>query len=240
MGQIHTSSIGRIRLPVLVTVVLLAAVLLVAVSLVLLRSHAVSGVPEDVRFDVVDRQELGGGIMRLTLRVRLNRPVSTDVLRAIAAKLKASESRLYNNRYNIFIFYYLPGMRTSGTAWALSHFTPELEVEINGLSPAEYASLSQPEVQPGQSIVGVWLDESPFVASRITIYKEGERLYLNQKFKDGSGHSEEVTSTDTPRGTKFQTSRMSGAGEYYLMDQTGDLQLWDNDGPGDTAKSVRR
>jgi hypothetical protein len=57
---------------------------------------------------------------------------SVEVLRAIATQLKNSDAHTYERT---FIVYYLPGMEIGSLAWATSHFDPELQVRIIGVTP---------------------------------------------------------------------------------------------------------
>ena len=119
---------------------------------------------------------------------------------------------------------------------------PDLKAQIDGLAPPDYVVLSKPmELRPGQTLIGSWLDESAFLGSRITIYQEAGRVYVNNRYKDGSGRSEEVTASDSPRGRQFQTQkqRTGTSGERYVLLTDGNLELRDNDGPVFTAKRLK-
>jgi hypothetical protein len=86
-------------------------------------------IPNGVIYTII-RTEVVPGIKR-SLDIRLNRTVSEEVLRAIATKLKNSDHGTYERT---FISYYLPGMKVGSGAWATSHFDPDLEICILGVS----------------------------------------------------------------------------------------------------------
>ena len=89
-------------------------------------------IPDDMSYSIIDSTAIAG--IKRSLDVRLNKRVTEDTLRAIALKLKSQDSRDYDRT---FITYYLPGMTVGAGAWATTHFTPDLEVKILGLSTEE-------------------------------------------------------------------------------------------------------
>ena len=97
------------------------------------------------------------------------------------------------------------------------------------------------ELRPGQKLIGAWLDETPFIASRITIYEDNGHVYLNHKYMDGSGRSEEVSVNENALGSRFRTQqqRRGPEGVYCLLSANGHLQLRDNEGLISTAKRLK-
>lgn len=70
---------------------------------------------------------------KLTTSLQLNNRLSEDSLKLIANEIKVG-----NPQYDrIFIFYYLKGEKSSGMAWATSHFSPDLEINILGSTEQE-------------------------------------------------------------------------------------------------------
>src|ERR1039457_4223586 len=93
------------------------------------RARVVVPIPNDVSYTII-KADLMPGIKR-DLDIRLNRKVSEEVLRAIATELKNYDQHTYERT---FIGYYLPGMDVGSGAWATSHFDPDLEICILGVS----------------------------------------------------------------------------------------------------------
>ena len=102
-----------------------------------------SGIPDDVTWRIVGSMEpalYGGG----NYRVRLNKPVSEEVLRAIGKEVKSQHVDTYlfedspTGRYQsesatVRVWFYLPEMSTQDVAWGEARFTPDNEtVEIWG------------------------------------------------------------------------------------------------------------
>jgi len=196
-------------------------------------SPHMASIPADVSYFIIDSDILPG--VKRSLDVRLNKKVSEDTLRAIALKLKSQDSREYERT---FICYWLPGMEVGSGAWATTHFNPELEVRIQGLTAEEEkAQLAEPP-PANWEVIGRWLDESAFVGSRITIFRERGNLYVGEKYKDGSGHNERVVERTSSLGRRFDPLERSSSGDHYIIDQRGNLQIRDDQGLISTAKKI--
>ncbi|MFH1374955.1 MAG: hypothetical protein ABII79_14320 [bacterium] len=173
--------------------------------------------------------------MKRSLEVQLNKKVSEETFRAIALELKSRDSQDYDRT---FITYYLPGMRVGTGAWATTHFDPDLEVRILGLTAEEETRLATEPAPANRKVIGRWLDESPYVGSRITIFREGGKLYIEQKFKDGSSLKMELLEKRSPLGRRFDKLEGSSTGDHWVIDSHGNLQMRDNDGLIETAKKI--
>jgi hypothetical protein len=84
-------------------------------------------IPSDVRFEILEEDTLGN--IKRMLTVTLSRKVQPEALRSIAKKLKDNAKTNYERT---FIEYYLPSDDVQGSAWATSHFNPDLQVSILG------------------------------------------------------------------------------------------------------------
>ena len=162
-----------------------------------------------------------------SIDVRLNKKVSKQDLRSIAEKLKKSEKKKYER---IFIAYYLPNMKVGSGAWATSHFNPKLKIEILGLTLEEEAKATQQAKSNSTGAVGIWMDDRPYIGATITIRRKAGKLYLETKYKDGSGSNEEMTETKSGSGIKLVEKGGNSHGEYYILDKNKDLHAGGNEG----------
>jgi hypothetical protein len=190
-------------------------------------------IPTDVSFSIIDSSTLPS--IKRRLDVRLNKKVSEQNLRAIALKLKGQDAQVYDRT---FIFYYLPGMTVSAGAWATTHFTPDLEVRILGLTAEDENKLATQPEPANREIIGRWLDETPLIGSRVTIFREKGKLFIEQIFKDGSNHKTELVERKSPLGRRFDKVESSSAGDHWVLGSNGDLQVRDNDGLIATAMKI--
>ena len=88
-----------------------------------------SKIPSDITYTVINETKLPR--IKRSVDIRLNRPVSEATLTTIAAEIKSSDSGDYERT---FIGYYLPEMQVGAGCWATSHYNPDLDVQILGLS----------------------------------------------------------------------------------------------------------
>ncbi|MFH0946109.1 MAG: hypothetical protein V2A76_12995 [Planctomycetota bacterium] len=191
-------------------------------------------IPSDVSYSIISWSTRSD--FKRSLDVRLNKRVSQQTLRAIALKLKDQDSKEYDNT---FILYYLPGMAVGSGAWATTHFNPTLKVKILGLTADEHTRLVEQPVPPGRKIIGSWLDETPMVGRRITIYEAGGKLFLEWTVGDGGTIKHDIVEKRSPLGRRFDKVGGSSFGDHWVLGADGDLQIRDDDGLITTAKSIR-
>ena len=89
-------------------------------------------------------------------------------------------------------------------------------------------------------VIGKWLEENPYLGrSRITIFGKDGKFFMENKYKDGSVGQKEMVEMNSKKGRVFQREEGGGdAGEFYLIDKQGNLQLWDEEGIIWTAKKI--
>ena len=89
----------------------------------------------------------------------------------------------------------------------------------------------------GTEAVGVWLDEIP--GDRITIFKEGGQLRMEYMLlREGLTLRLPLTESQSPYGRHFEDASME-ASEFYVIDQQGNLQIWDPYGLIATARKIK-
>ena len=106
-----------------------------------------------------------------------------------------------------------------------------------GSHPKKAKALERPPASANRSrsIVGNWLDETPFTLVRgMTIYREKGKLYMDQRFEDGSGGPVELVQIRH----RFKEKGKQDSEDYYVIDAHGNLQLRDQEGLITTAKKV--
>ena len=195
-------------------------------------SVACGATPSDVTYTIISDNSLFR--IKRSVDVRLDRKVSKEVLRSLAIELRNADKGEYQRT---FIVYYLPGMTVGAGGWATTHFNPELEVRILGLTAEEEKVRSQAQ-SPSREQLGVWVDNRPFMGT-ISIFREGGKLLVEKKYKDGSTSKKEVVEKPSRRGRRFEEKEGAAFGEYFLIDRQGKLQLWDEDGHITTAERLR-
>lgn len=201
---------------------LLFALPLVAIYQCGLCAAPVSG---DVTYAVISDKE--NQHFKRNIDVRLNKKVSEDVLRTIAMELKNKKKQHFDRT---FIFYYLPDQTVGSGAWATTHFDPALEVAILGLTESDERKLASELNSEGRNVVGVWVDESPYAGSVITLFRKDNTLHLARRFTDGSGFETKMIEDKVKGGTKLVEVGGNPHDEYYFLDNSGDLHAGGENG----------
>lgn len=119
-----------------------------------LQAQASAAIPTQVTYEIISENIIPG--IKKDIDVRLSERVSEDDLRSIAMKLKNADPSRYQR---IFIGYYLPGMEVGAGGWATTHFNPNIEVRILGLTMDQEMVLTEPPNDTSREIIGVWLEK---------------------------------------------------------------------------------
>jgi len=188
---------------------------------------------QGIEFSIIEISTLQS--LKRTVSVRLNQRVSEDVLHIMAQEL-------YVPGYDrTFILYLLPHMKIGEEiCWATTHFNPDLEIRVLGLTPEQLEILvampSTVVIPPGE-LIGKWFWEVGELSRRITIYQKRGVLYMEQMFLDGSNSNEELIEKASSQGRRFEEYGASW-GEYYLLDHHGDLHMGDEEGLFETFQKL--
>ena len=181
-------------------------------------------IPVDIKYSIISKNTLLNE--KRSLDIRINKRVSKNVLRAIALKLKAQDSKSYKRT---FISYYLPGMKINSGSWASTHFNPSLEVKIYGMSKDQYNEIRKlPKVKIGEKIIGNWLDKS-LPQGKITIYTKNGKLFIRKTYKDGSVSNDECKKYKVGRQVRIK-KKTDKLGDFFVIDKKGYLWHGDNEG----------
>ncbi len=162
-----------------------------------------------------------------SLDVRLSKKVSERELRSLAYELKNSDPTTYERT---FIGYYLPNMTIDEGSWATTHFNPNLDVRVLGFSIKQERAVREVQYDRSRQTLGTWLDETPG-GWGTTMFRLNGQLYRENVYRDGSrGSVSELVSHTKGTQTVLFDKQRSDAGEFYWIDDQGNLQMWDSEG----------
>ena len=208
--------------------------LLFIITILIFSSSVMAKTFDGVDYTIIDATRMRN--IKCSLDIRLDKKVSKDVLRKLALKLRDDESKSYDR---MFITYYLPDMTPGTGAWATSHFNPNLEVKILGLTTEEEKKLKNNTTSSTGSVIGKWLDDSPYLGGTTIIMRENGKINLTQTFKDGSVLKKEMTEKRQGSRTRYNEKGGSSHGEYYLIESGGTLGLYDGMGLIKTLRPIK-
>jgi hypothetical protein len=185
--------------------------------------------PDDINkvvdYKIINETE-NHNFSKANIDIRLSEKVNKEELSALANSLRKDRKSFKR----LWIAYYLPDMKVGSGAWGTTHFTPELEVKILGLTAEEEEKMANAVKSISRDVVGIWMDDRPYVGATVTIYRENQKLYLESKYKDGSGSIEEMIESQSTGGTKLVEKGGNPYGEYFVLDKNGKLQVVGDNG----------
>jgi len=178
----------------------------------------------EIQYTIINEEKFLN--IKISLDIRLESEVNKEDIIKIANELRKDGRRDYQR---VFINYYLPGMEVGSGAWALSHFNPNLEVQIMGLTKEEKTQLLEKTNLSKSNLIGRWIDRSPYTSGVITISRNANVLEISKKYKDGSESSKKLLEKIV-NGQKRWIEEGNTFGEYYILNNDGNLSIYDTEG----------
>ena len=102
--------------------------------------------------------------------------------------------------------------------------------------PTSAPTLAARHKETRREFIGKWFDDDPGVKEFITIYRELGQLRMEYRSRHGANLFDfPIVESRSARGRRFQES---GAFQFYIIDDRGDLQIWDTLGLITTARKI--
>ena len=124
-------------------------------------------------------------------------------------------------------------MEIGSGAWATSHYNPFLQINIMGASKTQEDRLKN-EISNADNVIGKWYCGFSGLEHNIVFVKDGDILIAKLKFMDESEKEEVLIQKSNGR----YDIKSNKHGEYYVLNSSGDLELWDTQGKFTTAKKI--
>lgn len=177
--------------------------------------------------------EVKGNVKR-TVEVELSSRMDEESLVALAEKIyELSNAKVERT----FIMYRLAN-GGDGSAWATTHYNPDLKVNIVGATASDYERIKNTNVSEGE-VLGSWM-VSRGMDSKITAYKKDGQVYIRELYNIGPLYKEDPVyeSTELDEGIKLQSENDKDHNEYYIINKKGDLEFWSDNGNYYTAQKI--
>lgn len=167
------------------------------------------------------------------LYVRLDKKYHKSSLKLIAYRIRRKWVRYDSFR----IFFYLPGdSPEKDMAWATSQFRPQhIETIINGRSLEEDNTISKKVKSTKGKVLAQWDDSKLSIVFLLT--KKQDSFYMLFLFKAGGSAVYKITKQKTPYGDRL--NYQNSHGEYFVIEQNGDLGSYGINGKFSEAKRIR-
>lgn len=178
------------------------------------------------KFTII-KEDKNERLKKVNIDVRLDKEISKTELKKIGLKIK--EERPDFNKF--WIFYYLTEHKIGNGAWAITHFKPELEIEILGAT--EEASKEMNEKKVTGTILNIWIDNDAIMPNKIYLVNENDKLfiktvYAKNKYSDATEIIKEIS--EVKKSGQVRYNYENNHGEYYIVEKNENLGLYDNEG----------
>ncbi len=167
-----------------------------------------------------------------TIYLELQEKVTEKDLENIAYKQKEK----YSNFTTLFIFYHLKGQDTNDVAWATTHFTPELSVNIIGTTIEDD---KKPEPKITGNIINEWYDNNPITNAKIFLVEENGKKVIKTLYLKTKKIVVEKISIKKQKNGLLRYNYKNKHKEYYLVEKNGNLSLYDKAGKFREYKKVK-
>jgi len=167
--------------------------------------------------------------------VRLARKPSKDELLVITREIQ-SQARAPR----AVIWFGLGDGNPKSNPWAAADCNPETKVEIRGhTAESEAELLRRPLPANATDVIGRWIEDAG-EGKLYTIYRRGDSLWLDSaRSPDSSGIQQELVELGRGGLWRFQRKEFSRAGDRYVVNGYGDLEIGDGEGLLLVARRVR-
>lgn len=181
-------------------------------------------IPTDLTYNILEETS-NKALSKCNLDLQLSRKINKNELTALANKLRSTRDQ-YNH---LWIFYTLEGMKVGSGAWATTHFTPDLKVEILGATAEEEKELNKLSKNvDGGTTIGQWFEQQATSATYV-YYEKNNKFYMKTIFKDKSSMESEIKKTKVKNGLRLNDIGNTH-GEYFLIASNGNLEFYNKEG----------
>lgn len=173
--------------------------------------------------------------IKLILDIRLKNKISEEQLRQLALALKGKEHNKYER---VFIFWFLPGMEIDAGAWATTHFKPNLEVRILGVTIEEEKELTASDEKRKGFVAGKWFDNS-IIGGKYTLMNNNGTITMYIDFADGSNLDEEMVESFQSNLLRYDDKDENDHREYDIINSNGELAIYGSSGLSRTLQVLK-
>ncbi len=168
---------------------------------------------QEALYTIVSDEQRGSIIRKVN--VELPARINKAQLEQLAYKIKNSDNTSYERT---LIMYRIAGEK-SVAAWATTHFDPDLEVRLLGLSSDKYKELLNTKIAVEGEIIGKWISPNGFGDHIIVFYKKNNKYFMQNFYVDAILKPDELSKN----GNAYRF-RDTDEKTYYVVDRNNDLE----------------
>jgi hypothetical protein len=159
---------------------------------------------------------------RRYVAVVMSRRIMETEIERIADAVRAKEKMAFDKT---IVNFYLPGMKLGQGAWAIASYNPARKIQIVGLRLDEEETAAAEAAADPRRLIGVWLTAPPAAPGRLTLYRDGVKIFAERRLRDGSKSVEELTESRDKRSRRFEP--LSGGTQAFVITPDGAMELRD-------------
>lgn len=152
---------------------------------------------------------------------RLNDTELADVSKAIRADTKFKADKT-------FIGFRVEG-QTEKTYWANASFDPDYRASLIGVSAQEFQTLQAMDLKAYPNRIGSWLRDGA-LGHVMVLYKQKDKYAIDSVFASGGKNTQHYVGKKLPDGVLRLDDPESDFNEHYVVDASGNLQGWGENG----------
>jgi hypothetical protein len=170
-------------------------------------------IPPDVEYDIISSVK-NDTLKKVNIEVQLNKKVDKYVLKSIANEIKSDSALINFNK--VWIYYYLPDMKIGSGAWATTHFTPNLEINILGSTEKQDKKSAEKAEGIDGKIIGKWKEEQ-YTSSVYVIYQKDNHIFIRTIFPNSQINDESLIMSSEGDITRYDYKEDGYNGEYFKI-----------------------
>lgn len=198
------------------------------------KTHSNKDGSEKISYFIINDQSYTN--IKRSVDVRLKDRITIKQLSALAHEINNLNDKSFKRT---FILYYLPEIKVDSGAWASTHFNPNLKVKILGATLEQATKLTESIAKDNKAIIGIYFKELGDLSHQLIVFKEKNKILIKETYSDNGQRTKEYLGSKVNRGLRLQELGHNDFGEYYIVNQNGDLESWDNQGLIETLKKIK-
>jgi len=163
--------------------------------------------------------------------VKLQTEVDTNTLKRLAYDIKKDRV----DCSFLLIFYYTSESNNRNFVWAISHFEPELRVNIIDSVRISNNDISNAIKLIDGKVLGAWGRDDPLLGDLILVIYSNDKGLFQSHIKGKSQTVYPLIESEKNGKLRFNAKHND---EYYIVEDNGNLSLFDSDGKFYQAEKI--
>ena len=179
--------------------------------------------PKDFNYKIT-KDESDVNIEKNQLYVEISEKLTIGQIATLAEELFNSKDK----QRRFYISYKLKGRDDSPYYWAYSNFDPDLEIEIIGSTNNQDTKMIDEAKKVSGNMVGIYT-EKEYTFSMYTVYEKDGETHIKISLKNGQFMDDVLIKTITKGGIKLDYNDGKYNGEYFILNNSNELEFYNKE-----------